>query len=130
MTTPQLEFQLAIQDPEASPDELQQILQAIAAELETQTAEVSQSPLVQDPDSDTIAKGEASSSILDVKINLDTLKTFGHWLYERLLGGTTEATFEYEGAKFTFKGRNVQDQAATMQEFETFIAAVAKAKAS
>jgi formylglycine-generating enzyme required for sulfatase activity len=90
---------------------------------------------------DQIPKGEASSSILDVKINLDTLREFGHWLYDRLLGSSTEATFEYEGATFTFNARTfndctfndctfnartVPDPAATMAEFENFIADIAK----
>jgi hypothetical protein len=130
MTTPILNLQFALHDSQGSSDELQQMLQTIAAELEAQSAQVSQAPPALSAPGDEIAKGEASSSILDVKINLDTLKQFGQWLYERILGTTTEATFEYEGAKFTFKGRNVQDQAATMQEFEKFVATVDKAKSS
>ena len=123
-----IEFQLSVQDGQATDEELQGILRTLAAELENQSAVVesvaSSKPLGQPG---TVKKGE-SSSILDVKIDLDALKTFGKWLYERLVGTATKVKFEYGETKFEFEGRNDQDRAAAMQDFEAFIAKLEAAK--
>lgn len=130
-----IEFQLSVQDEQATDEELQSILRTLAAELENQSATVDVVPCSSILDvtidlppgggrSEVVQKGEPSSSILDVKINLDTLKTFGKWLYERLVGTTTKVEFEYGEAKFKFEGRNNQDRAAAMQDFNAFVAKV------
>lgn len=119
-----IEFQLSVRDEQATDEELQSILRTLAAELERQSATVDVVASELSAPSGVVQKGEASSSILDVKINLDTLKTFGKWLYERLVGTTTKVEFEYGEAKFKFEGRNNQDRAAAMQDFEAFVAKV------
>jgi len=40
------------------------------------------------------------------------------------VGTPTEASFECEGIKFVFKGRNEQDRAAAIRDFERFLVAV------
>lgn len=123
-----IDLHLSLQDATASGEELQQILRTLAAELENQTAVVTPGGQPPPPEPGTIAKGEASSGILDIKINLDALKGFAQWLYERLVGTSTKATFEYQGAKFVFEGRNEADRAAAMQDFERFMATIAAAQ--
>jgi hypothetical protein len=77
---------------------------------------------------DAVPKGDGGGNILDVRINLDTLKQFGAWLYDRIVGTTTETSFDVEGAKFTWKGRDLTDRAAAVADFEKFVTAVAAAK--
>lgn len=123
-----IEFQLSVQDSQADAEELQAILTTLAAELESQSAIVES---VAAPESSaqagTVSKGEPGG-ILDVKINLDSLKAFGKWLYERLVGTTTKVKFEYGEAKFEFEGRNDRDRAAAQQDFEAFVAKLEAAK--
>lgn len=112
------------------------MLVALAVELENQAAEVSAMPEAEMPPPSAdgppappmIAKGDGGTSILDVKINLEALQTFGLWLYERLVGTTTKVNFEYEGIKFAFEGRSDRDRAAAMQDFQDFIAQLEAAK--
>jgi hypothetical protein len=117
--------ELIIQDSSASSEELQQIIRAIASQLEPQADSVS---LVDVSPAElnrvVIPKGTQSSNILDIQINLDTLKSFGGWLYDRLVGMPTEVSFECEGIIFVFKGRNEQDRAAAIRDFERFLVAV------
>jgi hypothetical protein len=121
--------ELIVQDSSASSEELQQTIRAIAAQLEPRADSIS---LVDVSSAElngaVIPKGTQSSSILDIKINLDTLKSFSGWFYDRLVGTQTEASFECEGFKFVFKGRNEQDRAAAIRDFERFIAAVREKK--
>jgi hypothetical protein len=127
-----IEFQLSVQDGQATDEKLQLILRTLAMELENQSAEVVpfvSSKLPPTPSNpDMVEKGEPSSSILDVKINLDTLQTFGKWLYDRLVGTNTKVKFEYGAVKFEFEGRNDRDRAAAMQDFENFVARLEAAK--
>jgi hypothetical protein len=127
MTQP-IQFQLSVQDTDATPEELQLILQTVAAELENQDAAVE--PIVSSEvvTPEMLTKGETSGSILDVKIDLNAVKSFGQWLFDRLVGTPTEVKFEYEGVKFEFKGRNDSDRAAAMADFEAFIAKLAATK--
>jgi hypothetical protein len=124
-----IEFQLAVQDEQATDDELQLVLRTLAAELEYQLAEVVPvAPMDVSRNSELVKKGEGSSSILDVKIDLNTLQTFGKWLYERLMGTTTKVKFEYGDVKFEFEGRTDRDRAAAMQDFENFVTKLEAAK--
>lgn len=124
-----IEFWLSVEDEQATDEELQTILGTLAAELEDQSAAVMPVALAKlPPQPGMVEKGEPSSSILDVKINLDTLQTFGKWLYDRLVGTTTKVKFEYEAVKFEFEGRNDRDRAAAMQDFENFVARLEAAK--
>lgn len=121
--------ELIVQDFSASSEELQQIIRAIAAQLEPQADSVSLVDVSSvELNGVVISKGTQSSNILDIQINLDTLKSFGGWFYDRLVGTPTEASFECEGFKFVFKGRNEQDRAAAVRDFERFVAAVREKK--
>lgn len=123
-----IEFQLSVQDAQAGKEELQLILQTLAAELENQAAEVAAVPTDAPSEAEMVKKGEPSSGILDVKINLDALKTFGQWLYGRLVGTTTKVKFKYDEVEFEWEGRNDRDRAAAWQGFEDFIAKLEAAK--
>jgi len=124
-----IEFQLSVQDAQAGKEELQLILQTLARELENQAAEVEQAVPTDAPsEAEMVKKGEPSSGIVDVKINLDALKTFGQWLYGRLVGTTTKVKFEYGEVKFEFEGRNDGDRATAWQDFEDFITKLEAAK--
>ncbi|NEP15838.1 MAG: hypothetical protein F6J97_02920 [Leptolyngbya sp. SIO4C1] len=124
-----VKFHLSIQDEQASDVELQKALYAVAAELEKQSAQVASvpSPTLS---SDFVAMGGDIVSLLNVEINPDTLKAFGRWLYERLLGTSTKVKFEYEGIVFEFEGRSNRDRQSAMQDFEQFIAKIEAAKRS
>lgn len=123
-----IELQLSVQDDQATEEKLRLILGTLAAELESQSAEVMlAAPSDGETETAMVAKGE-SSSILDVKINLDTLKTFGQWLYNRLVGTGTKVKFEYGDVKFEFEGRNDRDRASAMQDFEDFVVRLEAAK--
>jgi len=127
MTQP-IQFQLSVQDTEASPEELQLILQTLAAELENQSAQVNSIVSSEGITREMLTKGETSGSILDVKIDLNALTSFGQWLFDRLVGTPTEVKFEYEGVKFEFKGRNDRDRAAAMADFQAFVTQLAATK--
>jgi len=129
MTQP-LQFQLSVQDLEATPEDLQVILQTLAAELENQSAAVEPIVSSEEVTPEMLTKGDSSGSLLDVKIDLDALKSFGQWLYDRLVGTPTKVKFEYEGIKFEFEGRNDSDRAAAMADFKDFIDKLAATKAT
>jgi hypothetical protein len=124
-----IEILLSIQDELADVVEQRAVLNAVAVELDQRSAEVSKVTIAAAQASGMIAKGdEKSGNLLDIKINLDTLKNFGKWLYERLVGTSTKAKFEYEGAKFEFDGRNPQDLAVAMENWEKYVVTIEKAK--
>ncbi|MBF2035598.1 MAG: hypothetical protein IGR92_08960 [Leptolyngbyaceae cyanobacterium T60_A2020_046] len=131
-----LEFHLSVQDGQSTDEDLQAMLVALAAELENQAAEVTATQKVEMPSPSVdglpvppmIPKGDGGTSILNVKINLEALQTFGLWLHKRLAGTTTKVNFEYEGIKFAFEGRSDRDRAAAMQDFQDFIAQLEAAK--
>jgi len=127
MTQP-IQFQLSVQDTEASPEELQLILQTLAAELENQSAQVNSIVSSEGITPEMLTKGGTSGSLLDVKIDLNALTSFGQWLFDRLVGTPTEVKFEYEGVKFEFKGRNDRDRAAAMADFQAFVTQLAATK--
>ena len=76
MTQP-IQFQLSVQDTEASPEELQLILQTLAAELENQSAQVNSIVSSEGITPEMLTKGGTSGSLLDVKIDLNALTSFG-----------------------------------------------------
>jgi hypothetical protein len=123
-----IEFLLSVQDETADAEELRAILTALVTELDERSAQVSEVSVAEATAKGLVAKGEEKGGLLDVKINLDTLKSFGKWLYERLVGTSTKAKFEYEGQKFEFDGRNPQDLAVAMENWEKYVATIEAAK--
>jgi hypothetical protein len=123
-----IDFLLSVQDDQADTDELRSVLVNLATELDRLSADVTEVTATDAVETGMIPKGDEKGNLLDVKINLDPLKNFAKWLYDRLVGSTTKATFEYDGQKFEFNGRNEQDRAAAMRDFEKFIIAIERAK--
>lgn len=120
---------VAVEDQQASDEELQAILATLAMELENQEATVTAAKPSRDASgTDEVTKGDESSSLLDIKINLDTLKDFGKWLYERLVGTTTKVKFKYGDLEFEFEGRNDQDRQSAQKDFEDFVSKLEAAK--
>lgn len=122
-----IELKVAIQDEQATDEELQAILTTLAMELEHQEATVTLAePSRETSGTGELTKGEESSSLLDIKINLDTLKDIAKWLYERLVGTTTKVKFKYGKSgdiEFEFSGRN-QDLQSAQKGFEDFISRI------
>ncbi len=67
----EIAFYLSVQDEQATDDELQAILATLAGELESQSAQVAPVASTEATEQGLVAKGEKSSSILNVEINLD-----------------------------------------------------------
>lgn len=119
-----IELKVAVQDEQATDEELQAILTTLAMELENQEATVTLAESSRETSgTGELTKGEESSSLLDIKINLDTLKDIAKWLYERLVGTTTKVKFKYGKHEFEFSGRN-QDLQAAQKGFEDFISRI------
>ncbi|BDM79037.1 hypothetical protein [Acaryochloris marina] len=124
-----IELKVAVEDQQASDEELQAILTTLAMELENQEATVrTAEPPREVSSAGELAKGDESSSLLDIKINLDTLKGIGKWLYERLVGTTTKVKFKYGDLEFEFEGRNDQDRQSAQKDFEDFVSRIEAAK--
>lgn len=124
-----VEIKVIVQDPCASSsEEMQRIVRAIVAPLENRADLVRFSDYpTSKPTGNLKPKGNNQGSILDVKINLETLRSFSGWLSQRLIGTPTEVTFKHVDERgetvFTFKG-NKKAQETTMRDFERFIEAV------
>jgi hypothetical protein len=120
-------IELIVQDSSVSSEKLQQIIQIIAAELKARSDSVS---LVEiryiESNKPGVPKGDQFGGILDVKINLETLRTFSKWLAKRLIGSSTEVIYRLkEGEKEVEVKINGDEQAQEigMQNFERFVAA-------
>lgn len=124
-----IELKVAVEDQQASDEEFQAILTTLAMELENQEATVTTAePSREASSTGEVMKGDESSSLLDIKINLDTLKDIGKWLYERLVGTTTKVKFKYGDLEFEFEGRNDQDRQSAQNDFEDFVSRIEAAK--
>lgn len=124
-----IELKVAVEDQQASDEELQAILATLAMELENQEATVTTAESSsKSADPNYRFMGDESSSLLDIKINLDTLKDVGKWLYERLVGTTTKVKFKYGDLEFEFEGRNDQDRQSAQKDFEDFVSKLEAAK--
>lgn len=121
-------FYLTVHDDQATDKELQAMLVALMGELENLSAVVEPVPETEAVEQGMIAKGEKGSNIFNIEINLETLKTFAKWLYERLMGTSTKVKFEYGEAKFEFEGRNDLDRASAQKDFEDFVLKLEAAK--
>ena len=111
-----IELKVAVTDDQATDEEFQAILTTLAMELENQEATVTPAKSSRaTSETGELTKGEESSSLLDVKINLDTLRDIAKWLHERLVGTTTKVKFKYGESgdlEFEFSGRNQDLQSA------------------
>ncbi|WP_299488829.1 hypothetical protein [Acaryochloris sp. IP29b_bin.137] len=120
-----IELKVAVEDSQATDEKLQAILTTLAVELENQEATVTTTEFSsKSADPNYRFMGDESSSLLDIKINLDTLKDVGKWLYERLVGTTTKVKFKYGDLEFEFEGRNDQDRQSAQKDFEDFVSRI------
>ncbi|NJL63000.1 MAG: hypothetical protein HC903_15625, partial [Methylacidiphilales bacterium] len=94
--------------------------------------DVNRIPLAELPETINLtSKGDKTEpGILDIKINLDSIKGMAQWLWERLIGTSTEAKIKYKDLEFEFKGKNQKDLALTMQNMEKFIASITALQSS
>ena len=117
-------FRITIQDSDISPEDLQQVVRAIAGQLEPDAYEISfTDSLPAESDVAEVPKGGQLSSILDVKININTLRVFGGWLYRQLVGTSTKVRFQYKEVTYEVEGRE-KDQEIAMQNFQKFLEVV------
>ncbi|AFZ01692.1 hypothetical protein [Calothrix sp. PCC 6303] len=122
-----IEILLILQDSETDEEELELLLQNITGEIQGLVEDVNRLPIAELPEASSLkSKGDKTESgVLDIKINLDSIKGMTKWLWERLVGTSTEAKIKYKDLEFEFKGKNQKDLAVTMQNMEKFIAAIA-----
>lgn len=114
-----VEFYLTIQTDEASQDEAQGVLVALARELEAVEAEVTAIAPESAP-AEMLEKGNGPGSLLDVKIDLEALRSLGTWIYQRLTPGI-KVKMKHRESEFEFVGRNQQELATGMALFEQFV---------
>lgn len=117
-----IEFQISVQDNQTTDEELIDTLAHLAMDLESQNA------VVTFAETGNLTKGDASSGLLKIEINLDTLQTFSQWLYQRLVGTTTKVNFEYGDLEFIFQECDDQDRQSAHKEFEAFVNRMEAAK--
>ncbi|NJR14280.1 MAG: hypothetical protein HC785_00325 [Calothrix sp. CSU_2_0] len=129
---PNIEILLILQDSEADEEELELLLQNITGEIGGLVEDVNRIPLAELPETINLtSKGDKTEpGILDIKINLDSIKGMAQWLWERLIGTSTEAKIKYKDLEFEFKGKNQKDLALTMQNMEKFIASITALQSS
>lgn len=128
-----IEILLILQDNEADEEELELLLQNITGEIEELVEDVNRLPVEELPKAGNNLKtkgDKTESGILDIKINLDSIKSMTKWLWERLVGTSTEAKIKYKDLEFEFKGKNQKDLAVTMKNMENFIATIAALQSS
>lgn len=117
-----IELYLSIQSENASQEESQAILTAIASEMTAQKARVQMIAPEQAP-ADFLRKGEEPGSLLDIKIDLGTLASVGTWIYQRLTPGI-KVKFKHKDSEFEFEGRNQAELKAAQEEFRNFVAQI------
>ena len=118
----QVELFLSIQDERGAGDESQAILNAIAAEMESQKAQVKILSPGQAP-ADFLTKGDEPGNLLDIKIDLGALKSIVTWIYQRLTPGV-KVKFKHKDSEFEFEGRNQEELKAAQEAFNDFVAQI------
>lgn len=117
-----IEFQISVQDDQATDEKLIDTLAYLAMDLESQNAVVT--PAKSHSKSDytgRLSKEDRSSSLLNIEINRDNWQTFSQWLYERLVGTRTKVKFEHKDLEFAFQERDHHDQQLAHKEFEVLV---------
>jgi hypothetical protein len=130
-----IEIILTLQDPDATQEQLEAMIQGFYGQLSELVEQVDRIPVADLPaDSEYLPKGEKSEAgILDIKLNLSQLQAMGKWLYERLVGTGVEAkvTYKPDGEiSLEYKGKSQKDLSAYMLEVQQFKQAMEAAKRS
>ena len=117
-----IEFQISIQDDQTTDEKLIDTLAHLAMDLENQNAVVTPAkPHNKSARTGSLTKGDTNSGLLNIEIDLDTLRTFSQWLYERLVGITTKVNFKCGDLEFVFQEYDDQDRQLAHKEFEAFV---------
>lgn len=110
-----IEFQISVQDDQATDDTMIDFLAHLAMDLERQNAVVTPAQLP------SFSQEDRSSSLLNIEVNRDNWKTCSQWLYERLVGTTTKVKFGHKDLEFAFQERDLHDQQLAHKEFEVLV---------
>lgn len=117
---------LSLEDSSLRPDALESLVQNVQSQLIHIAEDVSRVPVEGQAPSELREKGEQKQpGLLNLEINLDSIKSMVTWLYQRLAGKTTKAKLKFgEGSstlEFEFEGNSQKDLAATLQEVTVFV---------
>ncbi|WP_008308337.1 hypothetical protein [Leptolyngbya sp. PCC 6406] len=121
-----LALRISVTDPQATDEDLHQMLTTLAMTLARQGAEVV--PVAgpgPEPDPRLVEKGWTRPDWFDLKVDLALLKLLVGGLQNLVAGSTSEIKLEHEGTKLEFKVRGDRDP---MADFQTFLAAVEATK--
>lgn len=110
-----IEFQISVQDDQATDDTTIDFLAHLAMDLERQNAVVTPAQLP------SFSQEDRSSSLLNIEVNRDNWQTCSQWLYERLVGTMTKVKFEHEDLEFAFQESDHHDQQLAHKEFEVLV---------
>ncbi len=110
-----IEFQISVQDDQATDDTMIDFLAHLAMDLERQNAVVTPAQLP------SFSQEDRSSSLLNIEVNRDNWQTCSQWLYERLVGTMTKVKFEHEDLEFAFQESDHHDQQPAHKEFEVLV---------
>ena len=117
-----IEFQISVQDDQATDDTLIDLLAHLAMDLERQNAVVTSAQCPNKSDqTGRFSKEDRSSSLLNIGIDRDNWSTCSQWLYERLMGTATKVKFDHGDFEFAFQERDHQDQQPAHKEFEVLV---------
>lgn len=117
-----IEFQISVQDNQATDDTMIDFLAHLAMDLERQNAVVTSAQLPNQADKvGCFSQEDRSSSLLNIEVNRDNWQTCSQWLYERLVGTMTKVRFEHEDLEFAFQERDHHDQQLAHKEFEVLV---------
>lgn len=117
-----IEFQISVQDDQATDEKLIDTLAYLAMDLESQNAVVTPAQFHSKSDkTGRLSKEGRSSNLLNIEINRDNWQTCSQWLYERLVGTRTKVKFEHEDLEFSFQQRDHHEPQLAHKEFEVLV---------
>jgi hypothetical protein len=122
-----MQLSLALSDPDLNPEELENLTQTIHRQLYDLTEDVERVPVqTLSPAGNLVQKGDENlPGLLQMEVNLDSIRKLSAWLWQRLAGRSTKATLKFgEGSnavEFSFEGNSQTDLAATLQDATGFI---------
>jgi len=121
-----IQLTLSLEDSSLRPDALESLVQNVQSQLIHIAEDVSRVPIERQAPNELREKGEQKQpGLLNLEINLDSIKSMVTWLYQRLAGKTTKAKLKFgEGSsalELEFEGNSQKDLAATLQEVTVFV---------
>lgn len=122
-----MQLSLALSDPDLNSDELEVLTQTLHRQLYDLADDVERVPIqTMSPTGSLVQKGdETQPGLLQMEVNLDSVRKLAAWLWQRLAGRSTKATLKFgEGSRaveFSFEGNSQTDLAATLEDATGFI---------